>query len=227
MDELEMKLKNLRKAMKRNLGYNVSHYTELLIGDPVSAHGWIFISDQQNGLDKIFDIVVPEAQHRWCIRHMYENFKEKFKGKVFKDLLWSAARASHRAKPEDYVAKCYHKDTYLKTYEPIIHLVKSFNMWHKSTQIPLLLQLLENNRRDQRGAEKKILKSRRELIQMVPSSRAVDVQFGSTVVAFSAINVAVNVQSKQVVALANAQRRKLPIKKSSNVNPPRTSYSKK
>ncbi|CAL8168567.1 unnamed protein product [Prunus armeniaca] len=60
---------------------------------PVEDHGWIFISDQQKGLDKAFDIVVPQAQHRWCVRHMCGNFKEKYKGKGLKDLLWSAARA--------------------------------------------------------------------------------------------------------------------------------------
>ncbi|KAL6290416.1 hypothetical protein ACE6H2_007926 [Prunus campanulata] len=66
-----------------------------------------------------------------------------------------------------------------------------------------------------------------------PHVNSVDVQSHSTIVASPAINVAVNVQSRQVVAPANAQRKKLPIKRRSNVNPPnsfnppRTSCSKK
>ncbi|CAL2278488.1 unnamed protein product [Prunus armeniaca] len=41
-----------------------SWFLELLIGDlgPVSDHGWIFIFDQQKGLDRAFGIVVPQAQ---------------------------------------------------------------------------------------------------------------------------------------------------------------------
>ncbi|VVA28315.1 PREDICTED: Transposase MuDR plant [Prunus dulcis] len=398
-----------------------SWFLELWIGDlgHVSDHGWIFISDQQKGLDKAFDIVVPEAQHRWCVRHMYGNFKEKFKGKVFKDLLWSAVRASnryefevemnklkdlnsgayewlmgkdldkwarhrfsiapkcdmlltnmcetfnsyildaqdkpiltmlemircnlmkrlqrkreamskhdgvicskiqkkleqikinssrncmatqarpyefqvgdylhdqhvidiasktcscnrwdlngipcihvvaaiylYRVKPEDYVAECYHKATYLKAYEPIIHPVKGFNMWLKSTEIPLLPPIV----RKQPGRPKRSRKKDIEMEKGVDANctklkrhgtltctkcwkkghnkrncsnqpqdppPVVDVQSGSTVVACSAINVAVNMQSRQVVAPANAQRKKLPIKRRSNVNPPRTSCSKK
>ncbi|CAB4306440.1 unnamed protein product [Prunus armeniaca] len=283
-----------------------SWFLELLMDDlgPVEDHGWIFISDQQKGLDKAFDIVVPQAQHRWCVRHMYGNFKEKYKGKGLKDLLWSAARAPdchdfevemnklkemdgdaynwlmgkdlnnyilgardkpiltmlemircnlmkrlevkriamakhegvicpkiqkklekikmhsarncmptaagafeyqvgeylhdqhvvnialktcscmrwdlngipcihavaaiylYRGCPEDYVASCYLKDTYLKAYEPMIHPVKGFNMWPKSNQIQLLPPIV----RKQPGRPKRSRKKDPEMEKVVDTS---------------------------------------------------------
>jgi len=49
------------------------------------------------GLDAAFNVVVPETAHRWCVRHMYGNFKTVHKGKALKDLLWNAARAPNVA----------------------------------------------------------------------------------------------------------------------------------
>ncbi|KAG5596463.1 hypothetical protein H5410_037695 [Solanum commersonii] len=37
-----------------------------------------------------------EAEHRNCVRHMYQNFKQKHKGKALKDLVWNADRASNK-----------------------------------------------------------------------------------------------------------------------------------
>ncbi|KAI5314072.1 hypothetical protein L3X38_043248 [Prunus dulcis] len=162
-----------------------SWFLEFLIDDlgPVSDHGWIFISNQQKGLNKAFDIVVPQAQHIWCVRHMYGNFKDKFKGEGLKDLLWSATRATNRYEfevemnelkdmngaaydwlmskdldkrhPEDYVAICYYKDTYLKAYEPIIHHVKGFQMWPRLNQTPLSPPLIRKQPGRPRRSRKK------------------------------------------------------------------------
>ena len=40
--------------------------------------GWTFMSDRQKGLDAAFEIVVPTAEIRHCLRHMYDNFKKNF-----------------------------------------------------------------------------------------------------------------------------------------------------
>ncbi|KAI5342953.1 hypothetical protein L3X38_010829 [Prunus dulcis] len=71
-------------------------FPQLLIEDfgPVSEYSWTFISDQQKGLDKAFELVVLEVSHR-CVRHLYGNFKKKFKGQALKDQLWSAAMSSN------------------------------------------------------------------------------------------------------------------------------------
>ena len=37
--------------------------------------------------------LMPNAEHRFCVRHLYANFKKDFPGKVLKDAMWSAARA--------------------------------------------------------------------------------------------------------------------------------------
>nr|XP_011462203.1 PREDICTED: uncharacterized protein LOC101310015 [Fragaria vesca subsp. vesca] len=65
----------------------------------------LLIEDLGLGLDEAFKIVVPMANHRWCVRHLYENFKKLHKGKALKDLLWSAARAPNNAKFETEMMK--------------------------------------------------------------------------------------------------------------------------
>ncbi|XP_021743103.1 uncharacterized protein LOC110709199 [Chenopodium quinoa] len=38
--------------------------------------------------------VVPYADKRYCVRHIWANFKLQFSGATFKELFWSAARAT-------------------------------------------------------------------------------------------------------------------------------------
>lgn len=38
--------------------------------------------------------MMPNADHRVCVRHLYSNFKAQFKGKELKDAMWRAASAS-------------------------------------------------------------------------------------------------------------------------------------
>ena len=38
--------------------------------------------------------VFPDSEHRFCVRHLYSNFNEKFKGEVLKNQLWTCARSS-------------------------------------------------------------------------------------------------------------------------------------
>jgi hypothetical protein len=38
--------------------------------------------------------VFSESEHRFCVRHLYSNFQEKFKGKILKNQLWACARSS-------------------------------------------------------------------------------------------------------------------------------------
>jgi transposase-like protein len=41
-------------------------------------------------LEKVF----PCAEHRFCLRHIHENMKQKFRGKVYKDALWKLATST-------------------------------------------------------------------------------------------------------------------------------------
>jgi hypothetical protein len=46
------------------------------------------------GLIPSFDAVIPMADHRICVRHLYANFRDKgFRGVALKELLWAAALA--------------------------------------------------------------------------------------------------------------------------------------
>jgi hypothetical protein len=46
------------------------------------------------GLGPSFDVVIPMADHRICVRHLYANFRDKgFRGVALKELLWAAASA--------------------------------------------------------------------------------------------------------------------------------------
>jgi hypothetical protein len=48
------------------------------------------------GLGNTVDHLLPHTEHRFCVRHLYANFKGNgFMGKVFKDELWAAAWASN------------------------------------------------------------------------------------------------------------------------------------
>ncbi|KAH7855885.1 hypothetical protein Vadar_030067 [Vaccinium darrowii] len=76
------------------------------------------MSDEQKGLIEAVRNLFPHADHRFCVRHPYNNFKQDFKGLVLKDILWKAARAStvqnfNRAMGEI-------KDINVKAYEWLI-----------------------------------------------------------------------------------------------------------
>ncbi|GJW57712.1 mutator type transposase [Tanacetum coccineum] len=42
--------------------------------------------------------VFPSAEHRYCVRHIHENMKSQFKGGVYKEMLWNAAKAASEGK---------------------------------------------------------------------------------------------------------------------------------
>ncbi|XP_021991468.1 uncharacterized protein LOC110888244 [Helianthus annuus] len=57
-----------------------------------------FISDRQKGLIPALEKVFPAAEHRFCLRHIHQNMKLKWRCKGFKDCLWACATA--RTVPE-------------------------------------------------------------------------------------------------------------------------------
>ncbi|XP_020258800.1 uncharacterized protein LOC109835226 [Asparagus officinalis] len=56
-------------------------FMELLVADIGSGdgQGWTYMSDKQKGLIRAVGDSQPEAAHRFCVRHLYQNFKESFK----------------------------------------------------------------------------------------------------------------------------------------------------
>ncbi|KAM5585145.1 hypothetical protein ABKV19_004510 [Rosa sericea] len=60
-------------------------FLELLANDldiRSDGAGWTFISDKQKGLLPAFEVVLPSAEHRFCVRHLWTNFNKKFPGKL-------------------------------------------------------------------------------------------------------------------------------------------------
>ncbi|CAI9283210.1 unnamed protein product [Lactuca saligna] len=56
--------------------------------------GLTLLSDQHKGLIEAVKERVPDVEHRQCARHVYANFKKKFKGAAYRKLFWRAAKAT-------------------------------------------------------------------------------------------------------------------------------------
>ncbi|WVZ09778.1 hypothetical protein V8G54_014308 [Vigna mungo] len=73
-------------------------FLELLIEDLGGRDvccGLTIMSDQQKGLRYAVEDVIPGVAQRFCVRHLYANFRKKFPGKNLKRLMWRAATATH------------------------------------------------------------------------------------------------------------------------------------
>jgi len=47
---------------------------------------------------------MPSLEHRYCVKHLHANLKRKgFKGKEYKNALWSAARAPNKVQFKYYL----------------------------------------------------------------------------------------------------------------------------
>lgn len=53
-----------------------------------------YMSDRQKGLLDAFSSVVPNADIRFCCKHIWSNFKTKLPGEIYREHFWKAARAS-------------------------------------------------------------------------------------------------------------------------------------
>ncbi|XP_076946518.1 uncharacterized protein LOC143618067 [Bidens hawaiensis] len=78
---------------------NTSSWTWFLecLGEDIglgSNFNFTFISDKQKGIIPAIENLFPSAEHRYCVRHIHENMKQSWRGKLFKDLLYKAARAT-------------------------------------------------------------------------------------------------------------------------------------
>ncbi|KAH0763825.1 hypothetical protein KY290_019898 [Solanum tuberosum] len=72
----------------------------------------------------------PEVEHRNCVRHMYQNFRQKHKGKALKDLVWNAARASNDVKFKICVERLEQEDIEARKW--FDHPERPFQTWTKA-----------------------------------------------------------------------------------------------
>jgi len=47
------------------------------------------------GLVSAIQDLLPTAEHRFCMRHLYANFRKRFSGQKLKILMWKAVRSTH------------------------------------------------------------------------------------------------------------------------------------
>ena len=84
-----------------------------VIGTPP---GLAIHTDACKGLESAVDIVFPEAEHRECMRHLVQNFRNKFKGKIYDDNLWPASYTCSERKHEHHLRVLYNHNPLVKEY---------------------------------------------------------------------------------------------------------------
>ncbi|GJY94217.1 mutator type transposase [Tanacetum coccineum] len=53
-----------------------------------------FINDRQKGIILAIVNLFPNAEHRYCVKHIHENMKKKWNGTTYKELMWRAAKST-------------------------------------------------------------------------------------------------------------------------------------
>lgn len=53
------------------------------------------ISTFLQGLLPAMDELLEGVDQRFCVRHLYDNFRKKFPGKKLKELMWRATRTTY------------------------------------------------------------------------------------------------------------------------------------
>ncbi|GKC54965.1 hypothetical protein Tco_1077710 [Tanacetum coccineum] len=67
------------------------------LGDDIELYrnsNFTFITDRQKGLLPAIKTLFPAAEHRYCVRHIYQNMSLTWRGGIYKELLWKAATAT-------------------------------------------------------------------------------------------------------------------------------------
>ncbi|KAD2393312.1 hypothetical protein E3N88_40289 [Mikania micrantha] len=79
----------------------------------MSNSNFTFISDRQKGIIPAISKVFPSAEHRYCLRHIHENMRQKWRGEFLKNLLWKCASATTIPKFESMMEEIRKQDSTL------------------------------------------------------------------------------------------------------------------
>ncbi|XP_030936192.1 uncharacterized protein LOC115961336 [Quercus lobata] len=102
----------------------------------------VFISDRQKGLIPAIETLFLTVEHRYCVKHIYNNFKVDHKGLELKDALWRcvAAKTVREFKRDMQ----YIKDLDEKAYQYLANIAPA--LWTRSHFTPrALTDFLVNN----------------------------------------------------------------------------------
>ncbi|XP_059294581.1 uncharacterized protein LOC132047571 [Lycium ferocissimum] len=91
--------------------------------------------------------LLPNAEHRWCARHIWANWKKEWRadcefhfngdiGFEVKDIPYKHV-VTLKKKVESFIEHWYKKETYLKAYNKFIQPMTNMQMWPKSTRPPI------------------------------------------------------------------------------------------
>ncbi|KAL0015406.1 hypothetical protein SO802_002475 [Lithocarpus litseifolius] len=102
----------------------------------------VFISDRQKGLIPAIETLFPTVEHRYYVKHIYNNFKVDHKGLELKDALWRCAAATKVREFERCMQ--YIKDLDEKAHEYLANIAPE--KWSRSHFTPrALTDYLVNN----------------------------------------------------------------------------------
>ena len=66
----------------------------------------------------MFDELMPGVDHRFCVRHLYNNFSKDYKGKLLKDHMWATAKATNMSEFQFEMGKI--KNLNIKAWEWLV-----------------------------------------------------------------------------------------------------------
>ncbi|XP_047177959.1 uncharacterized protein LOC124844983 [Vigna umbellata] len=102
------------------------------LGGVENCSTYTFISDQQKGLLPAIQELLPRVDQRFCVRHIYANFRKKYPGKNLKRLLWKAASSTHPQAWEAVMREI--KDVNVEAFKHLIAIPPRF--WSRSRFTP-------------------------------------------------------------------------------------------
>ncbi|GJX37907.1 mutator type transposase [Tanacetum coccineum] len=91
--EAEKKLRVVSKAGMRDLlGLDGAFMRDHTPGSSRNTEFHLtFVSDKAKGIIPAIANLFPNAEHRYCVKHIHENMKKRWNGNAYKELLWTAA----------------------------------------------------------------------------------------------------------------------------------------
>jgi hypothetical protein len=129
---------------------------------------WTIMSDRQKGLILAVQKVFPEAEHRFCVRHLIQNFqKAGHRGETLKNNLWAIARSTSIPKWEKSMEKMNvdSKEAYMwvEALDPKSWIKAFFSDFCKCDMLlpPLFTKVMGRPKKNRRKApEEKLVKGK-------------------------------------------------------------------
>jgi hypothetical protein len=84
-------------------------------------------------------MVFPGVEYRECMRHLWKNMKKHYKGSLFFQDMWAAAKTFTSTKYNYHMGK--------KSPDALewVHLSENFNSWMLKTEDLHIVQMLDKN----------------------------------------------------------------------------------